>query len=42
MADVAAAPALLGISVCYASDKIEWLRDLQVEPGTTIGIAIER
>ena len=42
MADVAAAPALLGISVCYASDKVEWLRELQVEPGTTIGIAIER
>ena len=42
MADVASAPALLGVSVSYASDKIEWLRDLQVEPGTTIGIAIER
>ncbi|MEW7847677.1 RnfH family protein [Massilia aurea] len=40
MADVA--PALLGISVCYASDKQVWLRALQVAPGTTIGVAIER
>lgn len=33
---------MLGISVCYASDKVEWLRAMQVEAGTTIGEAIER
>lgn len=33
---------MLGISVCYASDRHEWLRTLQVEAGTTIGAAIER
>ncbi|MDY0961007.1 RnfH family protein [Massilia sp. CFBP9026] len=33
---------LLGISVCYASDKVEWLHQMQVEAGTTIGEAIER
>lgn len=33
---------LLGISVCYASDKVEWLHPMQVEAGTTIGAAIER
>lgn len=32
----------LAISVCYASDKHEWLRPMQVEQGTTIGEAIER
>jgi putative ubiquitin-RnfH superfamily antitoxin RatB of RatAB toxin-antitoxin module len=36
------APGMLGMSVCYASDKHEWLRELQVAPGTTIGEAIER
>jgi hypothetical protein len=33
---------MLGISVCYASDKVEWLRPMQVEAGTTLGEAIER
>ena len=33
---------MLGISVCYASDKVEWLHPMQVEAGTTIGEAIER
>jgi len=33
---------MLAISVCYASDRHEWLRALQVEAGTTIGEAIER
>lgn len=33
---------LLAVSVCYASDRFEWLRELQVEEGTTIGAAIER
>lgn len=33
---------MLSISVCYASDRHEWLRALQVEAGTTIGAAIER
>ena len=33
---------MLPISVCYASDKHEWLRPMQVEAGTTIGEAIER
>lgn len=33
---------MLGISVCYASDRQEWLRTLQVNAGTTIGEAIER
>lgn len=33
---------LLGISVCYASDKVEWLHPMQVEAGTTVGEAIER
>jgi len=33
---------MLAISVCYASDRQEWLRALQVEQGTTIGAAIER
>ena len=33
---------MLAISVCYASDRHEWLRALQVEQGTTIGAAIER
>jgi len=33
---------LLEISVCYASDKFEWLHPMQVEVGTTIGQAIER
>jgi hypothetical protein len=32
----------LGIWVCYASDKVEWLHPMQVEAGTTIGEAIER
>ena len=40
VADVA--PGMLGISVCYASDKHEWLRVMQVAPGTTIGEAIEQ
>lgn len=33
---------LLGVSVCYASDKVEWLHPMQVEAGTTVGEAIER
>ncbi len=33
---------MLGISVCYASDKVEWLHPMQVAAGTTIGEAIER
>ncbi|MDY0973535.1 RnfH family protein [Massilia sp. CFBP9012] len=33
---------MLGVSVCYASDKVEWLHPMQVEAGTTIGEAIER
>lgn len=33
---------MLGISVCYASDKVEWLHPMRVEAGTTIGEAIER
>ena len=33
---------LLGVSVCYASDKHEWLRPMHVAPGTTIGEAIEQ
>ncbi|TXF98006.1 RnfH family protein [Massilia arenae] len=33
---------LLDISVCYASDQVEWLHPMQVEAGTTIGEAIER
>lgn len=33
---------MLEVSVCYASAGHEWLRSLQVEPGTTIGAAIER
>ena len=32
----------LRISVCYASDRVEWLHPMQVEMGTTIGEAIER
>lgn len=40
MAD--AVPSTLAVLVCYASDKVEWLRALQVAPGTTIGEAIER
>ncbi|GAB3454277.1 hypothetical protein GCM10027321_05370 [Massilia terrae] len=32
----------LHIQVCYASDKHEFLRALEVEPGATIGQAIER
>jgi putative ubiquitin-RnfH superfamily antitoxin RatB of RatAB toxin-antitoxin module len=40
MADAPA--ALLAVSVCYASDRHEWLHALQVAPGTTIGEAIER
>ena len=40
MADVA--PGMLRMSVCYASDKHEWLRAMQVAPGTTIGEAIEQ
>ena len=40
MADVA--PGLLGIAVCYASARQQWLRAMQVAPGTTIGEAIER
>ena len=33
---------LLAVSVCYASDRVEWLKALEVEEGTTIGAAIER
>jgi putative ubiquitin-RnfH superfamily antitoxin RatB of RatAB toxin-antitoxin module len=33
---------MLGISVCYASARVEWLRPMQVEAGTTVGEAIER
>ena len=33
---------MLDISVCYASDRHEWLRALRVEAGTTVGAAIER
>ncbi|WP_137174205.1 RnfH family protein [Massilia sp. HP4] len=33
---------MLAVSVCYAIDKHEWLRPMQVEQGTTIGEAIER
>jgi len=33
---------LLAVSVCYASERHEWLRPMQVAPGTTIGEAIER
>lgn len=40
MAEVASAP--VGITVCYASDRHEWLRALEVEAGTTLGEAIER
>lgn len=40
MADAVA--TTVGVSVCYASDKHEWHRALQVAPGTTIGEAIER
>jgi hypothetical protein len=32
----------LHIQVCYATDQREFLRAMQVEPGTTIGQAIER
>lgn len=33
---------LLAVSVCYASDRFEWLKTLEVEAGTTIGAAIEK
>lgn len=32
---------MIEIAVCYASSRQEWLRNLQVEEGTTIGAAIE-
>lgn len=32
---------LLQVTVCYASARTEFLRPLQVAPGTTIGAAIE-
>jgi putative ubiquitin-RnfH superfamily antitoxin RatB of RatAB toxin-antitoxin module len=30
------------VYVCYAVDQREWIRTMQVEPGTTIGQAIEQ
>ena len=43
MAEVQDEPAsgLLQVYVCYASAQREFLRPLRVEPGTTIGQAIE-
>ncbi|MCA1855488.1 RnfH family protein [Massilia oculi] len=35
------APDMLGVTVCYATSKEEFLRPLRVAPGTTIGQAIE-
>lgn len=32
----------LQVYVCYATPEREWLRPMQVPPGTTIGEAIER
>jgi putative ubiquitin-RnfH superfamily antitoxin RatB of RatAB toxin-antitoxin module len=33
---------LVQVYVCYAVDQREWIRTMQVEPGTTIGQAIEQ
>lgn len=32
----------LRVLVCYATARDEWLRELEVDPGATIGEAIER
>jgi putative ubiquitin-RnfH superfamily antitoxin RatB of RatAB toxin-antitoxin module len=44
MADVAAASVAgrIGVMVCYATARQEWLRALEVAAGTTIGEAIEQ
>ena len=44
MADPVAAPVAenIGVMVCYASARQEWLRALEVAAGTTIGEAIEQ
>lgn len=40
-APLPAADGMLQVVVCYATDRDEFLRPLQVAPGTTIGAAIE-
>ena len=37
-----AMPGLLPVVVCYARPQQEFIRPMRVEPGTTIGQAIER
>lgn len=32
----------IGVTVCYATARQEWLRELEVASGTTIGAAIEQ
>lgn len=36
------APELLTVTLCYATPTAEYLRDLTVAPGTTIGQAIDQ